>query len=130
MTKSFVVFLGILFVVLAVLLVRNQRREGILEDARRTSVALAAAGDEVEFQWEYRSCPPENSGVYAEWTRRLADAKASSSRATELLGWDDPDVQLLNVKILNQVILLSERHIACFKRQGEVLDDIRARQRR
>lgn len=130
MNRSFLVFIGLLSVILVVLLARNQRRSGILEDTRRASVALAAVGDEIQFEWKYESCPPENSGVFAEWTRRLADAKASSSRASELLGSDDPDVRLLTAGIFNQVVLLSERRIACLETQGKVLDDIRAWQRR
>jgi len=130
MNKTVLVFIGILLVILAALVFRKQRRDGIVEDANHASVALVAAGDEVRFELKYESCPPENSAVYAEWTRRLADAKVSSSRATELLGSDDPDAQLLSATIVNQEILLAERRGTCLKRQLKLLDAIRAGRRR
>ena len=126
MRKSFLLFTGILLVVLVTLVARKQRHDGIIDDTRPAAVVLAAAADEVRFDWKSEACPPENSAVYAEWTRRLADAKASSSRAGELLASDDPDVQLLNAKVRNQVIFITDRRVACLKRRGEVLDAMRA----
>ena len=126
MSKATIIFIGILFAVLVLLAGKKHRRDRIIEDARRASVALAAAGDAVQFDWKYEACPPENSGVYTEWTRRFADAKALSSHAAAALGADDPDVQLFAAGIFNQKMVLDERRIACLKRQGEVLDRIRA----
>jgi hypothetical protein len=126
MSKSLLVFLAVSLAVLSVLLVRKEHRDATLEDARRASVALAAAGEEVHFKWEYESCPPENSAVYAEWTRRLADAKASSSQASETLGSADPDVQLVSAAISNQEIAMSGRHVQCLEKQGRALDRMRA----
>src|SRR5260370_623934 len=120
------VFLGLTLAVAGGVLVRQQRRDETIEGARRASVALAAAGEEVHFKWEYESCPPENSAVYVEWTRRLADAKASSSRASDALGADDPEVQLVAAAIFNQTIALSQRRIECLEKQGRVLDRMRA----
>jgi hypothetical protein len=126
MNKWFLIFAGVLLVVLVILVVRKQRHDGVVEDTHRAAVTLAAAADEVQFDLRGEACPPQNSAVYAEWTRRLADAKASSSRAAELLGSDDPNVQLLNAAISNQTHLLSERRITCLKRWGELLDAMRA----
>jgi hypothetical protein len=127
MHKSFLVFIGILLVVLvAVVMARKQHHDGIVEDTHHAAVALAAAADDVQFEWKAEACPPQNSAVYGEWARRLADAKASSSRAREAFGQDDPDVQFLEASIANQQIALSGRRIACLKRQGQLLDAMRA----
>jgi len=127
MSKSFIGIVGILAVGLVVIVARNEHRDGVLEDAHRASAALISAGEQVQFEWEYEDCPPQNAAVYAEWTRRLADAKASSSMASKEFGADDPNVQLQIQSILNQEIFLSERQLACLKTQGKVLDRIRAR---
>src|ERR1700730_14758103 len=123
---TLLVFLALTLCIAGILLARKQHRDETLEEARRASVALAAAGEEVRFRWEYESCPPENPGVYAEWTRRLADAKASSSQASETLGNADPDAKLLTVGISNQEIALSQRRIECLEKQGRLLDRMRA----
>jgi len=117
------VLFGVLLAVAGLFVVlRKQRRDSILEEGRRSSVALASAGEQVEFRWEYESCPAGNPGVYAEWTRRLADAKASAARADEEFGATDPGVEFLGAAISNQLILMEERRVKCLKRQEEYLD--------
>lgn len=123
----------ILYLVIAALLavsipfyVERQRRVELLDEGRKASVALAATGNEVKFRWEFRSCPAENPAIYADWTHRLADAKTQAALISTKLG-ADPEAELFSQSVLNQELLISERHLTCLKMQGKVLDRLAAR---
>jgi hypothetical protein len=125
--KSFLIFLALLLVTGGFLYARQQRRDTILGEARMASSALGTSAEAVKFRWEYEGCPPENQAIYAEWTRRLADAKALSSRAVDVFGSDDPDIQMIDSGLHNQSIAMSDKHIQCLVQQGKVLDRLARR---
>jgi hypothetical protein len=123
-SAPFVAIVAVLAIIGGLLYAQRHRRDEALAEAQRASTAAGESAKAVDFQWEYSSCPPENQAVYAEWNRRLVDAKTSLSRAADLLDSGDPDIQLLRAAELNQSIIMHQKHMQCLERQSSYLDSI------
>lgn len=131
MRKTILVFIALLLVagallygrhqrreqVLAVTIAAQQRRDGVLAEARSASSALSTAGNAVKFRGAAQGCQPENPAAYSEWEARSKDALDSWARANVLLP-GDPEVKLGAANAVSLTKAVTDKGFACLAQRG------------